>query len=92
VDPGAVLRKLDYAHPVFTPEGVEAQRHWREVSGHRHTHYCGAYWRWGFHEDGVWSALRVSEALGGRGALPQQPTVALGSAAESRRPVLAEAA
>jgi uncharacterized protein len=71
IDPDAIIRRIDYSHPVFTPEGVAAQRRWAEVSGARRTHYCGAYWRWGFHEDGVWSALRVSERLGGRGPLPQ---------------------
>ena len=71
IDPDAIIRRVDYAHPVFIPEGVDAQRRWAEVSGTRRTHYCGAYWRWGFHEDGVWSALRVSERLGGRGPLPQ---------------------
>jgi predicted NAD/FAD-binding protein len=71
IDPDSVIRRIDYAHPVFTPEGVAAQRRWREISGVRGTHYCGAYWRWGFHEDGAWSALRVSETLGGRGPLPR---------------------
>jgi predicted NAD/FAD-binding protein len=76
IDPAKVLRKIDYAHPVFTPEGILAQARWAEISGLKHTHYCGAYWRWGFHEDGMWSALRVAQALGGRGPLPQlgQPT------------------
>ena len=75
-NPATVIRKIDYAHPVFTPEGVAAQRRWAEISGPRRTHYCGAYWRWGFHEDGVWSALRVAERLGGRGPLPKtgEPT------------------
>ena len=67
IDPDEVIRVIDYAHPVFTPEGVRAQGRWDEISGVRRTHYCGAYWGWGFHEDGIWSALRVSEALGGRG-------------------------
>lgn len=66
IDPDEVIRVIDYAHPVFTPEGVRAQERWNEISGVRRTHYCGAYWGWGFHEDGIWSALRVSEALGGR--------------------------
>lgn len=66
IDPAEVIRVIDYAHPVFTPEGVRAQERWNEISGVRRTHYCGAYWGWGFHEDGIWSALRVSEALGGR--------------------------
>lgn len=71
IDPDTVIRKIDYSHPVYTPDGMAAQRRWAEVSGKRRTHYCGAYWRWGFHEDGVWSALRVSERLGGRGPLPR---------------------
>ena len=69
IDPARVIRTIDYSHPVFTPEAVAAQRRWAEVSGRGPTHFCGAYWRWGFHEDGVWSALRVSESLGGRGPL-----------------------
>jgi len=64
IDPERVIRKVEYAHPVYTPAGVAAQKRWREISGHRRTHFCGAYWRWGFHEDGVWSALRVGAALG----------------------------
>ena len=71
IDPDKVIRRIDYAHPVFTPAGVVAQARWAEISDARHTHFCGAYWRWGFHEDGVWSALRVAERLGGRGPLPQ---------------------
>ncbi len=67
IDPETVIRRIDYAHPVFTKEGMAAQGRWGEISGADRIHYCGAYWRWGFHEDGAWSALRVSEALGGRG-------------------------
>lgn len=57
IDPRRVLRRLSYDHPLFTPEGVAAQRRHPEISGVRRTHYCGAYWRYGFHEDGVMSAL-----------------------------------
>jgi predicted NAD/FAD-binding protein len=71
-----VIRAIDYAHPVFTPAAVAAQKRWGEISGERRTHYCGAYWRWGFHEDGVWSALRVSRALGGRGPVDESEPVA----------------
>ena len=69
IDPALVIQRFEYAHPTYTRAGVAAQRRWTEVSGHNRTHYCGAYWRWGFHEDGVWSGLRVSEALGGRGPI-----------------------
>jgi predicted NAD/FAD-binding protein len=64
IDPGKVIRRIPYAHPVFSADGIAAQGRWAEVSGARRTHYCGAYWRWGFHEDGVWSALRAVERLG----------------------------
>ena len=50
----------------YTLEGVAAQRRWTGISGARHTHYCGAYWGWGFHEDGVVSALRACERIGAR--------------------------
>jgi predicted NAD/FAD-binding protein len=69
IDPAKILRRFDYAHPIYTRAGVAAQHRWAEVSGVNRTHYCGAYWRWGFHEDGAWSALRVSQALGGRGPI-----------------------
>jgi predicted NAD/FAD-binding protein len=61
IDPEHVLATIPYAHPVFTPAGWRAQARHQEISGVNRTHYCGAYWRWGFHEDGVVSALRVAE-------------------------------
>jgi uncharacterized protein len=65
IDPEQVIRKIDYAHPVFTAAGQAAQARREEISGRNRTHYCGAYWGWGFHEDGVASAARVAERLGG---------------------------
>jgi predicted NAD/FAD-binding protein len=59
VDPKRVLCRMQYAHPLFTPAGAAAQRRHHEISGVRRTHYCGAYWRYGFHEDGVVSALQA---------------------------------
>nr|WP_089730556.1 FAD-dependent oxidoreductase [Halomonas muralis] len=65
IDPAQVLGRYRYAHPRFTLDGQAAQARHAEISGSgRRTHYCGAYWRNGFHEDGVWSALRVATALG----------------------------
>jgi predicted NAD/FAD-binding protein len=64
IDPARVLYRTSYEHPVYTLDGVAAQRRWAEVSGQRRTHYCGAYWGWGFHEDGVVSALRACERIG----------------------------
>jgi predicted NAD/FAD-binding protein len=55
IDPARVLRRMTYHHPLFTPAAVAAQARHAELDGAR-TFYCGAYWRFGFHEDGVWSA------------------------------------
>ncbi len=66
IDPAKILRTISYAHPVFTPDGARAQARHEEISGRNRTHFCGAYWGWGFHEDGVVSALRVAERFGAR--------------------------
>jgi uncharacterized protein len=66
IDPTRVLRTISYAHPVFTRDGVKAQQRAGEIDGRNRTSYCGAYWGWGFHEDGVASAARVAERFGGR--------------------------
>ncbi len=57
VDPSKVLGSYVYHHPVYTPAAVAAQQRRREINGSRRTYYCGAYWSYGFHEDGVRSAL-----------------------------------
>lgn len=64
IDPSKILRTFTYDHPVFTLAGMAAQKRHAEISGHNRSHFCGAYWFNGFHEDGVCSALRVTEALG----------------------------
>jgi predicted NAD/FAD-binding protein len=66
IDPQRIIRTIQYSHPVFTPAGVAAQARHEEISGRNRTHYCGAYWGWGFHEDGVRSALRAAHELGAR--------------------------
>jgi len=71
LNPARVLTDVwctrSYAHPVFTPEARRAQRRRDEISGVGSTWYCGAYWGWGFHEDGFVSGLQVSRDL--RGAM-----------------------
>ena len=57
IDPAKVIKKLHYRHPLYTLEGAQAQTRHAEISGHHRTAYAGAYWRNGFHEDGVVSAL-----------------------------------
>jgi len=66
IDPRHVIATIPYAHPVYTLEGMRAQQRVREIDGRDRVHFCGAYWGWGFHEDGVVSALRVSERFGAR--------------------------
>jgi predicted NAD/FAD-binding protein len=63
IDPSKVLKKLHYRHPVYSVSSTRAQARHNEISGVRGTHYCGAYWANGFHEDGVVSALRVVRAI-----------------------------
>ena len=63
IDPEKVIRRIAYDHPIYTAAGVAAQARHAEVSGVRRTHYCGAYWGWGFHEDGVLSAIRASAEI-----------------------------
>jgi predicted NAD/FAD-binding protein len=70
IDPEQIIRTTQYSHPVYTPAGVAAQARHNEISGRNRTHYCGAYWGWGFHEDGVTSAQRVVGELGAQRAEP----------------------
>jgi predicted NAD/FAD-binding protein len=64
IDREKILRDLEYHHPLFTRTSVKAQSRWHEISGKNHTHYCGAYWFNGFHEDGLNSAIRVANSFG----------------------------
>ncbi|TNE94153.1 MAG: FAD-dependent oxidoreductase [Gammaproteobacteria bacterium] len=64
ISPDRIIKRFDYAHPVFTLDAVAAQNRYHEIGNRNRTHYCGAYWFNGFHEDGVKSALRVTEAFG----------------------------
>ena len=64
IDPSKVLRRMVYYHPLYTQDAIRAQARWTTISGVNRTHYCGAYWSYGFHEDGLHSALRVARTLG----------------------------
>jgi uncharacterized protein len=59
-----VLREMVYFHPKYTLQSVRSQSEWNAISGKNRTHFCGAYWFYGFHEDGLNSALRVANAFG----------------------------
>ncbi len=64
IRPETILKRVVYHHPVYQSKGIAAQKRWHEISGVRRTHYCGAYWSNGFHEDGVRSALAVGQWFG----------------------------
>ncbi|HEX8028636.1 MAG TPA: FAD-dependent oxidoreductase [Vicinamibacterales bacterium] len=64
IDEAHVIDRFVYHHPLYTHQAIGAQQSWASISGAHRTHYCGAYWGHGFHEDGLSSALRVARALG----------------------------
>lgn len=84
IAPQHVLRRFEYHHPVFTTAATRARARHRELIDRNRTSFCGAYWRNGFHEDGVVSALAVVEAL--RAATSRHSFV--GPDRASRRPEL----
>jgi predicted NAD/FAD-binding protein len=64
INPNTVIDRFTYRHPAFGNNCLAAQRRRGEISGRRRTHFCGAYWGYGFHEDGVNSALAVAKYFG----------------------------
>jgi uncharacterized protein len=62
--PGRAIARDRVRHPVYSAEAVASQARLGELNGRRATYFAGAYQRWGFHEDGLWSAVRVAEELG----------------------------
>jgi predicted NAD/FAD-binding protein len=64
IDPKTILREFTYHHPIFSLASINAQKHRSVICGQEHTHFAGAYWHSGFHEDGVRSAVEVAERFG----------------------------
>jgi predicted NAD/FAD-binding protein len=64
IDEAKVLRRFDFEHPVFSQDSIDSQKRYIEVSGCNRVSFCGAYWGYGFHEDGVNSALSVARPFG----------------------------
>ena len=64
IDPGKVLARMQYQHPVYTHASVAAQGRRGEINGGNRTWFAGAYWGFGFHEDGLRSGVEVARALG----------------------------
>ncbi|WP_194755546.1 NAD(P)/FAD-dependent oxidoreductase [Aliidiomarina indica] len=64
INPDCILRTFSYAHPVYSIDSFAKRKRRQEICGHRRTHFCGAYWYSGFHEDGVRSAVDVAHRFG----------------------------
>lgn len=71
VAPERVIAEMTYEHPIYTPESVVAQRRLPELDTDQ-VAFAGAYYGWGFHEDGALSGLRAAERIGGRWSRPEQ--------------------
>jgi predicted NAD/FAD-binding protein len=63
-DPDTVIRRMSYTHPIFTADSVATQSELGRINGRNRTHFCGAYFGNGFHEDGFASAVTVADDLG----------------------------
>ena len=66
IAPQKILKRLRYHHPVYTRASVAAQTRKAQIQGVNRTWFAGAYWGWGFHEDGMRSAVEVANGLGVR--------------------------
>jgi predicted NAD/FAD-binding protein len=64
VDPTKKIKEMHYHHPVYNPKSLTARNRHEEINGVMRTYFCGAYWGYGFHEDGVNSALVVGKHFG----------------------------
>ncbi len=86
IDPTKILRRMQYHHPVYSHASVSAQKRKAEIQGQRRTWFAGAYWGWGFHEDGMRSAVEVAQALGVRwGSTAQASAAAMPGPATSMK-------
>lgn len=59
-----VIERISYEHPQFNTAAINAQTQRGEINGVNNTYYAGAYWRYGFHEDGLWSANTIAKEFG----------------------------
>jgi uncharacterized protein len=64
IDSAKILAEYTYHHPIFSTQSIKAQKMRNTICGVKHTHFAGAYWHNGFHEDGVKSAVEVAKRFG----------------------------
>lgn len=62
--PEKVLHEVTFTHPLYSRESLDTQARLARLQGVRRTYFCGAYFGWGFHEDGLASAVSVADRLG----------------------------
>ena len=65
IEPGLQIAAFDYRHPMFDRPAMVAQRQLWSLQGRRRTWFCGSYFGYGFHEDGLQSGLAAAEDIGG---------------------------
>jgi len=87
IDPSKIIKRINYEHPVYDAKAIAAQKRHAEVNGVNRTYYCGAYWGYGFHEDGVKSALRVCAMIRDAAALNSRQAQANAMRDQSRWPM-----
>jgi uncharacterized protein len=63
IDPARIVRRIDYAHPVLDAPAIAAQRHRDELQGRGGLYWAGAWWGYGFHEDGARSGTDVAQLV-----------------------------
>jgi predicted NAD/FAD-binding protein len=63
IDENKVIKKIEYTHPIFNHNSIAAQKRIKSINGSNKIWYCGAYLRYGFHEDGLLSAVKVAEKM-----------------------------
>jgi predicted NAD/FAD-binding protein len=65
MDPHSVISEHEYTHPYFDAQALKNQKNLWDIQGIKKTWFCGSYFGYGFHEDGLQSGLAVAEELGG---------------------------
>ena len=78
--PDLTFGVYSYDHPQFNRAAIDAQQRIDKIQGRAHSWYCGAWTRYGFHEDGLASGIAVAERLGAK--IDWKPSIALKDAAE----------
>ena len=66
IDPKKIFAQFEYEHPIFDSEAVSAQNEFNKIQGLENIYFCGAYLRYGFHEDGLLSSINVAKKLGAK--------------------------